>query len=308
VAGADLLAGVIEWRGPFRYMMTFWDENISAPIGTIAKFLFSSLHWPEPPELAVDYATLALLLAGSFLRMRRLMHPVESLQQSKRSLKELRPAIREVDQSKIERAELPAGDKRASVATPDLVVVGPKPDKVVLGTRSAGAFEAIDRAFAPMNARSFAAILILSTLFWPLSALVLFFCLTRDLGGWIALKWGAPTQAISAVASRALWSRDPELMIFTRAQLLARWQRFMLALAPFLLFVLLFVANQALAPVPPIEVIIAIAAIPLAALGAFLWSIARRHPNDDVAEALERAERTLRKKPYTNRKEPGSVE
>ncbi len=73
IALADLFAGVIDWRGPIPYLLAYWDEHVSAPFETILSFVASFVSLPRPPEIATDYLTLSILLAGSLIRSRGLL-------------------------------------------------------------------------------------------------------------------------------------------------------------------------------------------------------------------------------------------
>lgn len=302
VAGADLLAGIIEWRGPIPYILAFWHEHISAPIGTILGFLATVLALPQPSEFLADYITLSLLLAGSFIRVRRLMHPTESLAESRTIIQEgLEPPMRRIPGAQKPYPDLPADLRSHGEARPDVIVLGATPEDVVIGTRAAGAYDKIGRAFKPLSRGAFAGLIVASAVAWPVALIAQLYLLLKDLCGWAALKWNLSKVTPTGVAWRAASSRDRRLIDFTREQLIQRAMRFTLALSPFLLFLLLcalniaFLQHGTVAPAPGAEMnhLIGIA---LASVALLVVWLAHNRVSDaqSVQRALQRADAKLR--------------
>ncbi len=72
-----MLAGLIEWHGVFGFVVTFWDQSVSAPFGKVLAAMFAWVNLPRPPEILVDYLTLGILFFAGSMRSRSLMVSAE---------------------------------------------------------------------------------------------------------------------------------------------------------------------------------------------------------------------------------------
>lgn len=69
VAMADLFSGLIEWRGPIGFLVSYWDRAISEPFHRIFQFVVDSIPWDLSfPAWFSDYVALGILLVTSLYR------------------------------------------------------------------------------------------------------------------------------------------------------------------------------------------------------------------------------------------------
>jgi hypothetical protein len=72
---ADLISGLIEWKGWIAFLIHYWDQNVSEPITRVLANLAETLALPRPPEFVSDYLTLGLIYAIGVARAHQLIEP-----------------------------------------------------------------------------------------------------------------------------------------------------------------------------------------------------------------------------------------
>lgn len=65
---ANMVSGVVQWRGPIGYLVNFWSANISVHFANVFGLLTGFFHIPPFSDFLVSYLTLGVLLCTSFLR------------------------------------------------------------------------------------------------------------------------------------------------------------------------------------------------------------------------------------------------
>lgn len=76
IALMDLTAGAVQWGGPLKYLMVFWDEEIGSKFALVYQFIFSSLRLTIPfSETDADYLTVGVLFVTLELRARAIAFP-----------------------------------------------------------------------------------------------------------------------------------------------------------------------------------------------------------------------------------------
>lgn len=77
---ADLLGGIIRWRGPLAYLAAYWDEHITQPFGQVINAALALAPFKvHAPEGVVDYIALGCLFFASQLRAANLLFPTVTL-------------------------------------------------------------------------------------------------------------------------------------------------------------------------------------------------------------------------------------
>jgi hypothetical protein len=77
---ANMVSGVVKWRGPIGYIVNFWSENISVHFANVFGLLTGLFNAPPLSDLVVSYLTLGILLCTSLLRAATLLgHKVSPL-------------------------------------------------------------------------------------------------------------------------------------------------------------------------------------------------------------------------------------
>jgi hypothetical protein len=69
------LSGMIEWHGPFDFLVRFWEENVARHFHSVFAWLAHLIWLPAPPKWLSNYLTLGLLLPWSLLRSVHLLRP-----------------------------------------------------------------------------------------------------------------------------------------------------------------------------------------------------------------------------------------
>ena len=70
---ANMVSGVVEWRGPIGYLVNFWSENISIHFANVFGLLTGLFSVPPLSDFVVSYLTLGILLCTSLLRAATLL-------------------------------------------------------------------------------------------------------------------------------------------------------------------------------------------------------------------------------------------
>lgn len=65
---ANMVSGVVQWRGPIGYLVNFWSQNISVHFANVFGLLTNVVDVPQLSDFVVSYLTLGILLCTSFLR------------------------------------------------------------------------------------------------------------------------------------------------------------------------------------------------------------------------------------------------
>jgi hypothetical protein len=59
---AGMVADIIEWRGPWNYLITHWDRTVGHVFGVIFGWIAGLVSLPAPPPLVADYLTVGVLM------------------------------------------------------------------------------------------------------------------------------------------------------------------------------------------------------------------------------------------------------
>lgn len=78
---ANMVSGIVQWRGPIGYLVNFWSENVSVHFANVFGVLTGLFHIPPLSDFVVSYLTLGILLCTSFLRAASMLgHRFSTLQ------------------------------------------------------------------------------------------------------------------------------------------------------------------------------------------------------------------------------------
>lgn len=70
---ANMVSGVVEWRGPIGYLVNFWSENVSVHFANVFGLVTNLFNLPPLSDVVVSYLTLGVLFCTSMLRAATLM-------------------------------------------------------------------------------------------------------------------------------------------------------------------------------------------------------------------------------------------
>ncbi len=70
---ANMVSGVVAWRGPIGYLVNFWAENISIHFANVFGLLTGLFSVPPLSDFVVSYLTLGILFCTSLLRAATLL-------------------------------------------------------------------------------------------------------------------------------------------------------------------------------------------------------------------------------------------
>jgi hypothetical protein len=70
---ANMVSGLVEWRGPIGYAVNFWSENVSVHFANLFGLLTGLFNIAPLSDLVVSYLTLGILLCTSLLRASTLL-------------------------------------------------------------------------------------------------------------------------------------------------------------------------------------------------------------------------------------------
>ena len=70
---ANMVSGVVEWRGPIGYIVNFWSENVSVHFANVFGLVTNFFNIPPLSDLVVSYLTLGVLFCTSMLRAMTLL-------------------------------------------------------------------------------------------------------------------------------------------------------------------------------------------------------------------------------------------
>jgi hypothetical protein len=296
IAGADLVSGVIEWKGIFPYILAYWDIYVSAPLSRIVGAVAELLKFPEPPEILVDYFTLSVLLFASFFRARKLNAPSQILEAlEKEALLRGAPGYSYVEPASLSRRPIDESPK-------DMMLMSKSStEEIRIGSRTAGAADAIRKEFEPITIGAFVLLCVLGSIVWPVTIVVCTLMMLRDGIAVSYLSRPKPSGLFSLAARRVALAGDKALTEGMVSLLRERSVRLALAIAPFILFVVLCIFNiiayQAAVIWPDLtesrakfEVFVGAAGLAAAlALTLVLFRKPRNANEDRIIRALERA-------------------
>ncbi|MBC7769269.1 MAG: hypothetical protein H7124_10825 [Phycisphaerales bacterium] len=70
---ANMVSGVVEWRGPIGYLVNFWSENVSVHFANVFGLITNFFNIRPLSDIVVSYLTLGVLFISSTLRAIALM-------------------------------------------------------------------------------------------------------------------------------------------------------------------------------------------------------------------------------------------
>lgn len=300
IAGADLVSGVIEWKGFFPYLLAYWDIYVSAPLSRIVGAVAEFLNFPEPPETLIDYFTLSVLLVASFIRARKLNAPSEILEAlEKESLQRSAPGFSYVKPSSLRARRIDQSPK-------DMMLIGKSSTgQIRLGNRTAGAADAVRNEFKATTIGVFALLCVLGSIVWPVTIVICILMIFRDSIAASYLSRRKPVGLFTLAARRVALADDKALTGAMVSLLRERSVRLSLAIAPFIVFVVLctinIVAYRATIFWPDltgsrVSLEVFVGAVGLLAVLTLSWMLFRKPRNaneDNIVRALERARSTV---------------